>query len=101
MERTKWTDDLLDERLATVDDKLGQLQTETTLLRRDMNAGFAELRSEMAGLRSETQGGFAGIRAEMTSDRAQVAALHRQVMVILAGFMAGVLGLLAALVAQL
>ena len=50
MERTKWTDDLLDERLATVDEKLGHLQSEVAALRKDMNAGFAELRSEIRGL---------------------------------------------------
>ena len=44
---------------------------------------------------------FAGLRAEMATDRAQVAALSRQMMALLGGFMIGLLGLLAAVVAQL
>jgi hypothetical protein len=59
-----------------------------------MHAGFADLRSEM-------RAGFAGLRADTTADRAQVAAMHRQVMALLGGFMVGLLGLLAAVVAQL
>ena len=43
MERTKWTDDLLDERMATVDEKLGHFQSEVAGLRKDMNTGFADL----------------------------------------------------------
>ena len=45
--------------------------------------------------------GFGGVRADMAADRAQVAGLHRQVMAVLGGFMIGLLGLLAAVVAQL
>ena len=101
MERTKWTDDLLDERMATVDEKFGQLRTETESLRNDMNAGFAELRSEMHDGFGEMRAGFASVRAEMSADRAQVAALHRQVMALLGGFGVGLLGLLAVVVAQL
>jgi chromosome segregation ATPase len=109
MERTKWTDDLLDERLATVDEKLGHLQSEVTSLRKDMNTGFADLRAEMhagfeslaSDLRSEIRADFAGLRTEMATDRAQVAALSRQMLTLLGGFMIGLLGLLAAVVAQL
>jgi len=109
LKRNKWTDDLLAERMATVDEKLEYLRSETESLRKDMNAGFSALRSEMhagfAGLRSELRSemnaGFAGVRAEMAADTAQVAALHRQVMALLGGFMVGLLGVLAVVVAKL
>ena len=99
-----------------VDEKLGHLQSEVTSLRKDMNAGFADLRAEMhagfeslaSDLRSEIRtdfaglrGEFAGLRTEMATDRAQVAALNRQMLALLGGFMIGLLGLLAAVVAQL
>jgi hypothetical protein len=94
-----------------LDEKFGQLYGETRLLREDMRAGFTDLRAEMHAGFSDLRGDMAGMRAEiaaartefrseMTADRAHLAALHRQVMVILAGFMVGLLGLLAALVAQ-
>jgi hypothetical protein len=88
-----------------VDEKLDKLQSETASLRKDMNTGFADLRSEIrAGigeLRSEMRADFAGLRADMTADRAQVAAMHRQMLALRGAFMVGLLGLLAALVAQL
>ena len=80
--------------MATVDETLEYLRSETESLRKDMNAGFWDLRSEM-------NAGFGGVRADVAADRAQVAGLHRQVMAVLGGFMIGLLGLLAAVVAQL
>ena len=67
MERTKWTDDLLDERLATVDEKLGHLQSEVTSLRKDMNAGFADLRAEM-------HAGFESLASDLRSEIRTIAA---------------------------
>jgi len=96
---------LLDERLATVDEKLGELHREVVSLRKDMNTGFADLRSEMragfADLRSEMHTAVGSIRADMAADRAQVAAMHRQMLALLGGFMIALIGLLAAVVAQL
>ena len=57
--------------------------------------------NRFSDLRSEMNAGFGGVRANMAADRAQVAGLHRQVMAVLGGFMIGLLGLLAAVVAQL
>ena len=89
MERTKWTDDLLDERFATMDEKFDLLFTEARAIR-----------EELSGLRKEMRDGFSGLRAEMTADRSQVLAFHRQVMALLGAALVGVIGLLGVLVAQ-
>jgi hypothetical protein len=41
MERTKWTDDMLDQRFASMDDKFDLLFPEIRELRREMRDGFA------------------------------------------------------------
>ncbi len=82
MERLKWTDDLIDERMATIDDKFDRLFSEIHALRNEMNAGFAELRAEMVSLRRDVH--------------ADHVALHRHVNLIVAGFAVALLGLLGA-----
>jgi hypothetical protein len=53
-------------------------------------------------LRGPTVGdAYGSIRADMAADRAQVAAMHRQMLALLGGFMIALIGLLAAVVAQL
>jgi len=94
MERTKWTDDMLDERLATVDKQFAKLSGEIASLRKEMLEGFA-------GLRAEMQAGFAALRAEMAADRAQVSALHRQLNTMMGTALVAALGLLGVLVAKL
>lgn len=104
MERTKWTDDLLDQRIAAMDEKFDRQFDELRTLRAEMRSGFSELRAEMhAGfseLRAEMQGGSSELRAEMHAGfselRAEIVALHRQQSFILTGFAVGLLGLLGA-----
>jgi hypothetical protein len=82
MERVKWTDDLLDERMTAIDKAFDRQSEELRLLREEMRADFAELRSAM-------RAGFAELRAEL-------AAVHRQLVLVLTAFGVGVLGLLGA-----
>jgi hypothetical protein len=82
MERVKWTDDLLDERMTAIDKAFDRQSDELRLLREEMRADFAELRHEM-------RAGFAELRAE-------IAAVHRQLVLVLTAFGVGVLGLLGA-----
>jgi hypothetical protein len=71
MERLRWTDERIDERMAAMDDSFDRVFEELRTLRAETRAGFAELRGEMV-------------------------AFHRQVMLIVAGFAVGLLGLLGA-----
>jgi hypothetical protein len=82
MERAKWTDDLIDERMAAIDEKFDRQFEELRMLREEMRTGFAELRSEM-------RGGFAELRVE-------IVAVQRQLILILTAFAVGLLGLLGA-----
>ena len=94
MERTKWTDDMIDQRFAAMDEKSDLLFSEIRLLREEVRAGFAALRGEMTGLRSE-------LVNQMAIDRTQVIALHRQMNRMLATALVAVVGLLGVLVAKL
>jgi hypothetical protein len=96
---------MLDQRMATMDEKFDRQFEETRLFRQEMRAGFSELRAEMNGLRVEMNEGFAQLRAEMnglrgemnggfSELRAEIVALHRQQTLILSGFVVGLLGLL-------
>jgi hypothetical protein len=94
MERTKWTDEMLDQRFAAMDEKSELLFSELRLLREEMRAGFADLRVEMAGLRTE-------LVTQMEIGRAQVLGLHRQRNTALLAALVAVIGLLGVLVAKL
>jgi uncharacterized coiled-coil DUF342 family protein len=89
MERAKWTDERIDERMAAIDEKLDRQSDELRMLREEMTACFAELRTEMRELRGEMHGGFAELRAEIVG-------VHRQLVLALTAFGVGVLGLLGA-----
>ena len=89
MERAKWTDEALDQRMAAMDEKFDRVFEELRMLRGEMRTGFSDLRGEMNGLRGEMNAGFSELRAE-------IVALHRQQTVILSGFVVGLLGLLGA-----
>jgi hypothetical protein len=78
MERTKWTDDMLDQRFASMDEKFDLVFSELRLLREEMHAGFAALRAEMAQLRSEMIG------------------FHRQVLYVVLTLWVGLIALFAA-----
>ena len=66
MERVRWTDERIDERMAAIDNTFDRVFEELHALRAEMHAGFAQLRAEMA------------------ADRAEVVAFHRQVTLIVA-----------------
>ena len=89
MERAKWTDERIDERIAAIDEKFDRQSDELRMLREEMRAGFAGLRTEMRELRGEMHGGFAELRAEIVG-------VHRQLVLALTAFGVGVLGLLGA-----
>jgi hypothetical protein len=76
MERTKWTDDLLDHKFATMDKQ------------------FERLHEDLARMRVEMHQDLAAIRVEMV-------AMHRQLVYLIASLWIGVLGLFGTLVTQL
>jgi hypothetical protein len=92
MERLRWTDERIDERMTTIDEKFDRQFEVLRLFREEMRAGFAALRAELG---SEIN----GVRCELASVRADLAAFQRQVTLIVAGFAVGLLGLLSAWVA--
>ena len=51
MEHVTWTDERLDDRFDSIDRQFDRVHTELLELRREMNAGFAELRAEISSLR--------------------------------------------------
>ena len=53
MERTKYTDEVLDTRMQAIDKEFSRLFTETQELRREMRAGFSEVRGEIEGVRAD------------------------------------------------
>ena len=53
MERTKYTDEVLDERMQAIDKEFNRLFTETQELRREMRAGFSEVRADLAAFRHQ------------------------------------------------
>jgi len=94
MERAKWIDDLIDERMASIDEKFDRQFEETRALREEMRSGFSDLRAEMGALRQRMDAGFAEQHHEMF-------AFQRQMLFIVAGFVVALIGLLGAAVAQL
>jgi hypothetical protein len=77
MERAKWTDDMLDQRFAAMDEKFELVFAELRLLRQEMHAGFAAIREEMA------------------ANRAEMIAFHRQILYAVVTLWVGLLGLFA------
>jgi len=75
MERGRWTDEVLDERMRAIDDKFERLFGELQTLRVEMREGFAELRAEMV-------------------------AFHRHVTRIVAGQVVALIGLLGVFVTR-
>ena len=117
MERTRWTDERIDDRMTAMDEKwdrqseelqslsaemraeFSAVRAEATELRVEMQAGFSGLRAEMTGLRADMQSGFSDLRAETAATRADLWSLQRQVVTIVGAIAVGVIGLLGALVA--
>ena len=71
MERAKWTDERLDERMAVIDERFERGLEEMRAMRQEMHAGFMALRGDLS-------------------------AFQRQVTNILAGFAIALLGVLTA-----
>jgi hypothetical protein len=87
MERARWTDERLDERMVLIDEKFDRGIEEMRATREEMRVGFAALRGEVAGL-----------RGEVGDLRGSLSAFQRQVTHILAAFAIGLLGVIAALI---
>jgi hypothetical protein len=98
MERTKWTDDLIDERMGSIDDKLARLLQETQTLRselhREIGAVRTDLGREIGAVRADFGREVGGLRAELVTFR-------NQVMWLLGGLVVSLVGLLGAAVIQL
>ena len=92
MERAKWTDDLIDERMAAIDEKCDRQLDELRALRTEMRTGFSEMRAEM-------HAGFSETRAEIAVMRADLWNFQKQALTIVAAVMVAVIGLLGAFVA--
>ena len=61
MERTKWTDDLIDERMGSIDDKLDRILQETQTLRSELHQEIGGVRANVCALLER--------RARLRSDR--------------------------------
>jgi hypothetical protein len=112
MERSAWTDELLDDRFDQidlsfdqVDRRFDRLETEMregfASLRAEMREGFAsirdELRSEIGGVRGELQGEVGGVRIELGELRAEFASLRN---LMFRSYVALAIALIAAIVAR-
>ena len=88
MERTKWTDERIDERMAAIDQSFDR-ESEAI---RDLGREIRELRDEM-------RSGFSELRVEIAGCRADLWAFQKQVLSIVAGLAIALIGLLGAFVA--
>jgi hypothetical protein len=116
MERTRWTDDLIDERMASIDHKLDRnleesrlLRAEIGALRTDLSGQIVALRTdlggEIAGLRTDLSGQLAGLRTDVGGQiadmRADLWRSQRQLTWIVVSFAVALMGLFGALIAKL
>ena len=88
MERTKWTDERIDERMAAIDQRFDR---ESEAIR--------DLGREIRDLRDEMRSGFSELRVEIAGCRADLWAFQKQVLPIVAGLAIALIGLLGAFVA--
>jgi hypothetical protein len=65
MERTRWTDDLIDERMASIDHKLDRNLEESRLLRAEIGALRAAMNRQTAALRTDLGGEIAALRSDL------------------------------------
>src|SRR6185295_154667 len=98
MERVKWTDDLIDERMAAIDEKFDRQFEETRALREEVRSGLSELRAEMRALHQRMDTGFSTEHQRMdtgfSEQHHEMLALQRQMLFIVAGFVVALIGLL-------
>jgi hypothetical protein len=100
MERVKWTDDLIDERMTAIDEKFDRQLEETRALREEVRSGFSDVRAGFSELRGEMQALQHRVDARFSEQYRELIAFHRQVLFIVAGFVVALIGLLSAVVAQ-
>ena len=105
MERTKWTDDLIDERMASIDHKLDRNLEESRLLRAEIGALRTDVGGQIATLRTDLGGEIAAMRTDLGSQiaamRADLWRSQRQLTWIAISFAVGLLGLFGALITKL
>jgi hypothetical protein len=96
MERAAWTDERLDDLARRMDAGFERIDADIRELR-------LELRTEIGGLREEVHGEIGGLRAEMAAGmngmRGEIAALRVTLLRVGGGMMAGLLGVIAAVLA--
>jgi hypothetical protein len=101
MERVRWTDERIDERMAAMDEKFDRLFEETHALRGEMKAGFADLRGEIAAVRTDLQAEIGAVRTGLGGEVAGVRTELGAVRTDLGGEIAGVRTELGALRTEL
>jgi hypothetical protein len=101
MERPTPNGGLNDERFAAMDEKFDHLSSETRAIRGELLGLREEMHDGFSGLRKEMHDDLAVLHTEMSTAWSQVFVLHRSVLALLGGALVVLIGLIAALVAQL
>jgi hypothetical protein len=96
MERARWTDERLDERMAVIDERFERGFEEMRALRVEMREEMRALRAEMHAGFAQVQTQFGQVHTEFAQMRADMSALQRQMMHIFAGFAITLLGIVGA-----
>jgi hypothetical protein len=86
VERVRWTDERLDDRMSAIDTSFQRVFDE---MRADRDSLRTEMCADRDSLRTEMRAGFAEVRSD-------ISALQRQVTQICAGFAVALLGVVAA-----
>jgi hypothetical protein len=101
MERSAWTDELLDDRFDQIDRRFDQVDRRFDRLETEMREGFASIRAEMhegfASIRGELQGVVGGVRTELGELRAEFASFRN---LMFRSYVALAIALIAAIVAR-
>jgi hypothetical protein len=89
MERARWTDERLDDRMSAIDTTFERVFDEMRGERAELRSEMRALREEMHAMRKEMHAGFTEVRGDIT-------ALQRQMTQILGAFAVTLLGVVAA-----
>jgi hypothetical protein len=65
MERTRWTDDLIDERMGSIDKKLDRLYEESQALRSELNREIGGVRAELVTFRNQVMWLLGGLTVSL------------------------------------
>jgi hypothetical protein len=68
MERLRWTDERIDERMAAIDERFERQFEESRMFREEMRAGFAALQVEIGAVRGEIRSDVGAMRGEIRSE---------------------------------